>query len=88
MASALDKLRKHTAALEAVAKAAQEIERELERVQAELVPLVGDLQEVRRGTEKIRKQRAADGFSWAVLVVLCSGLGGVVGGLVVLVLCK
>ena len=70
MASALDKLRKHTAALEAVAKAAQEIERVLERVQAELVPLVGDLQEVRRGTEKIRKQRAADGFSWAVLVVL------------------
>ena len=88
MASALDKLRKHTAALEAVAKAAQEIERVLERVQAELVPLVGDLQEVRRGTEKIRKQRAADGFSWAVLMVLCSGLGGVVGGLVVLVLCK
>ncbi len=88
MASALDKLREHTAALEAVAKAAQEIERVLERVQAELVPLVGDLQEVRRGTEKIRKQRAADGFSWAVLVVLCSGLGGVVGGLVVLVLCK
>ena len=88
MASALDKLRKHTAALEAVAKAAQEIERVLERVQAELVPLVGDLQEVRRGTEKIRKQRAAGGFSWAVLMVLCSGLGGVVGGLVVLVLCK
>ena len=76
MASALDKLRKHTAALEAVAKAAQEIERVLERVQAELVPLVGDLQEVRRGTEKIRKQRAA--AAWGVLW----------GGLVVLVLCK
>lgn len=38
MASALDKLREHTAALQAVVKAAQEIERELERVQAELVP--------------------------------------------------
>ena len=88
MASALDKLREHTAALEAVVKAAQEIQRVLERVQAELVPLVGDLREVRRGTEKIRKQQDAGGFSWAVLMVLCSGLGGIVGGLVVLVLCK
>ena len=88
MASALDKLREHTAALEAVVKAAQEIERVLERVQAELVPLVGDLQEVRRGTEKIRKQQDAGGFSWAVLMVLCSGLGGIVGGLVVWALCK
>ena len=57
-------------------------------MRAELVPLVSDLQEVRRGTEKIWKQRDAEGFSWAVLVVLCSGLGGVVGGLVVLVMCK
>ena len=88
MASALDKLREHTAALEAVVKAAQEIERVLERVRAELVPLVGDLREVRRGTEEIRKQQDAGGFSWAVLMVLCSGLGGIVGGLVVLVLCK
>ena len=88
MASALDKLRKHTAALEAVVRAAQEIERVLERVRAELVPLVGDLQEVRRGTEKIRKQQDAGGFSWAVLMVLCSGLGGIVGGLVVWALCK
>ena len=69
-------------------KAAQEIKGVLERVRAELVPLVSDLQEVRRGTEKIWKQRDAEGFSWAVLVVLCSGLGGVVGGLVVLVMCK
>ena len=88
MASALDELRKHTAALQAVVKAAQEIKGVLERVRAELVPLVSDLQEVRRGTEKIWKQRDAEGFSWAVLVVLCSGLGGVVGGLVVLVMCK
>ena len=88
MASALDKLREHTAALQAVVKAAQEIERVLERVRPELVPLVDDLREVRRGTEKIRKQRAAEGFSWAVLVVLCSGLGGIVGGLVVWALCK
>ena len=48
MASALDKLREHTVALEAVVKAAQEIERVLERVRAELVPLVDDLREVWR----------------------------------------
>ena len=47
MASALDK-REHTAALEAVVKAAQEIERVLERVQAELVPLADNLREVWR----------------------------------------
>ncbi len=75
MASALDKLREHTAALEAVVRAAQEIERVLERVQAELVPLVGDLREVRRKTEEIQKRRDAEGFSWAVLVVICSALG-------------
>ena len=88
MASALDKLREHTAALEAVVKAAQEIERVLERVQAELVPLVGDLREVRRQTEEIQKRRDAEGWSWAVLAVICSGLGGILGGLVVWALCK
>ena len=51
----------------------------LERVRVEFIPLVSDLREVRGETEKIRKQRDADGFSWTVLVVLCSGLGGVVG---------
>ena len=88
MASALDELRKHTAALQAVVKAAQEIEGVLERVQAELVPLVGDLREVRRKTEEIQKRRDAEGFSWAVLVVICSALGGIVGGLVVLAFCR
>ena len=85
MASALDKLREHTAALQAVVKAAQEIERVLERVKSELVPLVGDLREVRGEIEKIRKRRDSEGWSWAVLAVICSGLGGIVGGLVVLV---
>lgn len=88
MASALDELRKHTAALEAVVKAAQEVERVLARVRGELVPLVGDLQEVRRETEEIQKRRDAEGWRWAVLAVICSGLGGIVGGLVVLVFCK
>ena len=40
MASALDKLREHTAALQAVVKAAQEIERALDRVRIDLVPAV------------------------------------------------
>ena len=88
MASALDKLREHTAALEAVVKAAQEIERVLGRVRVELVPLVGDLQEVRRETEKIRKQRDSDGFSWTVLLVFSSVVGGILGGLVVLMFCR
>ena len=88
MASALDKLREHTAALEAVVKAAQEIERVLERVQAELVPLVGDLREVRRQTEEVQKRRDAEGWSWAVLLVICSVVGGILGGLVVWALCK
>lgn len=59
-----------------------------ERVQAKLVPLVGDLEEVRRGIEKLQKQRDAAGWSWAVLAVICSGLGGIVGGLVVLAFCR
>ena len=88
MASALDKLREHTAALQAVAKAAQEVERVLEGVQAELVPLVGDLREVRRETEKIRKQQDAEGLSWTVLMVICTIVGGVLGGLVVLAFCR
>jgi chromosome segregation ATPase len=88
MASALDELRKHTAALQGVVRAAHEIERVLERVQAELVPLVGDLEEVRRGIEKLQKQRDAAGWSWAVLAVICSGLGGIVGGLMVLAFCR
>ena len=88
MASALDKLREHTAALEAVVKSAQKIEGVLEQVRAELVPLVDNLREVRRETEKLRKQQDAGGFSWAVFMVLCSGLGGIVGGLVVLAFCR
>ena len=88
MASALDKLREHTAALQAVVKAAQEVERVLKRVQAELVPLVRDLREVRGEAKKIRKQRSADGVGWIVLVVFCSILGGIVGSLVVLVFCR
>ena len=88
MASALDKLREHAAALQAVANAAQEVERVLERVRIELVPLVGDLQEVWRETEKIRKQRDADGLSWTVLLVLSSVVGGILGGLVVLAFCR
>ena len=88
MASALDKLREHTAALQAVVKAVQDLEGVLARVQAEMVPLVGDLREVRRITEKIRKQRSADKVGWIVLVVFCSVLGGIAGSLVVLALSR
>lgn len=88
MASALDKLREHSAALEAVVKAAQEIEGVLERVRAEMVPLVGDLQEVRREIEKIGKRRDADGWRVVVLMMLGGILGGIAGGMVVLVLSR
>ena len=88
MASALDKLREHTAAVQAVVKAAQKIEGVLERVQAEMVPLVGNLREVRREIEKIGKQRDADAWRLVVLMMLGSILGGIVGGLVVLALSR
>ena len=88
MASVLDRLREHTAALQAVVKAAQEVERVLELVRIELVPLVVDLREVRGEIEKIRKQRDADGLSWTVLLVLSSVVGGILGGLVVLTFCR
>ena len=68
---------------------AHEIEGDLalERVQAELFPLVVDLREARGETEELQKQRDAEGWSWAVLAVIYSGLGGIVGGLVVLAFC-
>ena len=85
MASALDKLREHTAALQAVVKAAQEVEGVLERVQAELVPLVGNLREMRRETEKIGKQRDADAWRLVALMMLGGILGGFSAGVVLLV---
>lgn len=60
----------------------------LELVRAELVPLVRDLQEMRRKNEEIQKRRDAEGWSWAVLAVICSGLWGIVGGLLVLAFCR
>ena len=80
MASALDELRKHTAALQAVVKAAQEIESVLERVRAELVPPGRRSAGSAKRNREDPKARDADGFSWTVLVVICSGLGGIVGG--------
>ena len=85
MASALDKLREHTAALQAVVKAAQEVEGVLKRVQAELGPLVGNLREMRRETEKIGKQRDADAWRLVALMMLGGMLGGFSAGVVLLV---
>lgn len=85
MASALDRLREHTAALQAVVKAAQDLQEVLVRVQAELVPLVGDLREMRRETEKIGKQRDAAAWRLVALMMLGGMLGGFSAGLVVLV---
>lgn len=85
MASVLDKLREHTAALRAVVKAAQDLEEVLARVQAELVPLVGNLREMRRETEKIAKQSDADAWRLVALMMLGGILGGFSAGFVLLV---
>ena len=85
MASALDKLREHTAALEAVVKAAQEIERVLERVQAELVPAVDTLRQLNSEIEKRRQGRRGETVRWPLFG---SFVGGLVASLLVLVFCR
>ena len=57
----LDKLRQYTATLEAVASSAKDIQRELERVRAELPPLVEKLREVSAGRDQYRRQKAKHG---------------------------
>ena len=85
MASALDKLREHTAALEAVAKAAQEIERVLDRVRVDLVPAVDTLQQLNSEIEKHRQDRQGGAVRWALFG---SFVGGLVASLLVLMFCK
>ena len=85
MASALDKLREHTAALEAVAKAAQEIERVLDRVRVDLVPAVDTLQQLNSEIEKHRQDRQGGAVGWALFG---SFVGGLVASLLVLMFCK
>ena len=85
MASALDKLREHTAALEAVVKAAQEIERVLERVRVDLVPAVDTLCQLNSEIEKRRQGRRGEAVRWALFG---SFVGGLVASLLVLMFCK
>jgi len=59
MASALDKLKEHTAALQAVVRAVQEVEQVLERVRVELVIAVDALQRLNSKIEKRRQNRQA-----------------------------
>ena len=84
MASSLDRLREHTAALRSVETSARQLKAELERVRIELDPLVAGLRIVQRETGAIRKQRDEGRTARAVLVVLCGALGGAVGALIVL----
>ncbi len=61
MASALDKLRQHTAALLAVAEAARDLQQKLERVRAELPPLVEKLREINAQLDRLRREKAKHG---------------------------
>ena len=85
MASALDKLREHTAALEAVVKTAQEIERVLDRVRVDLVPAVDTLRQLNSEIEKRRQGRRGEAVRWALFG---SFVGGLVVGLLMLMFCK
>ena len=85
MASALDKLREHTAALEAVVKAAEEIERVLDRVRVDLVPAVDTLRQLNSEIEKHRQARRGEAVRWALFG---SFVGGLVASLVVLMFCR
>ena len=85
MASALDKLREHTAALEAVVKAAQEIERVLDRFRVDLVPAVDTLRQLNSEIEKRRQGRRGEAVGWALFGSL---VGGLVVGLLILMFCK
>ena len=85
MASALDKLREPTAALDAVVKAAQEIERVLDRVRVDLVPAVDTLRQLNSEIEKRGQNRQGGAVGWALFG---SFVGGLVASLVVLIFCK
>ena len=83
MASALDKLREHTAALQAVAAAARDIQKELEPIRSDLHPAVEKLRELNREIEKRRHDVLGAALVWSVVGGV---LGGLTGGLLLWIL--
>lgn len=83
MASALDKLREHTVALEAVAAAARDIRQEVEPVRRDLHPAVEKLRELNKEIERRRHDVVGAAFGWSVVGGV---LGGLTGGLLLWIL--
>lgn len=85
MASVMDELREHTTALEAVAVAARDIQRELDPVRREMSPAVKKLQELNAQIERRRHDVLGAALGWSVIGGI---LGGFVGGGLLLVLIR
>lgn len=74
MASVMDELREHQAALEAVAAAARDIQRELDPVRRKVSPAVEKLLELNAQIERRRHDVLGAALGWSLI-------GGVLGGL-------
>ena len=85
MASVMDELREHTAALEAVAAAARDIQRELDPVRAEFPPAVKKLRDLNAQIERRRHDVLGAALGWSLIGGI---LGGFVGGGLLLVLIR
>ena len=85
MASVMDELREHTAALEAVAAAARDIQREIDPVRRKVAPAVEKLLELNAQIERRRHDVLGASLGWSLIGGV---LGGVVGGGLLLVLIR
>lgn len=85
MASAMDELREHTAALEAVASAARALQQEIDPVRGKVSPAVEKLLELNAQIERRRHDVLGAALGWALLGGI---LGGFVGGGLLLVLIR
>lgn len=74
MASVMDELREHTAALEAVAAAARDIQREISPIRGKVSPAVEKLLELNAQIERRRHDVLGAALGWSLI-------GGVLGGL-------
>ena len=74
MVSVMDELREHTAALEAVAAAARDIQQEIGPVRGRVSPAVEKLLELNAQIERRRHDVLGAALGWSLI-------GGVLGGL-------
>lgn len=85
MVSVMDELREHTAALEAVAAAARDIQQEISPIRGKVSPAVEKLLELNAQIERRRHDVLGAAFGWALVGGV---LGGFVGGGLLLVLIR